>query len=165
MGRLFIGSGSKTEHPPLRNRTAVQRLSLIAILPVMNALDTSHSESLAASRDASQRFTAVRLPVEKPVEDVEDAVKKLKTCTSTELRRARQHHRRAIESLQDGGYSALPEDTRDDLLSHLRRNLEALNRALDARSSSSHSSSTASETTKDADTFFDHVRAFFRRLW
>jgi len=131
----------------------------------MNALDTSSSQSSAASRDASQRFAAARLPVEEPVDDVGDAVKKLNMCTSTELHRARQHHRRAIESLQDGGYSALPEDTREDLLSHLRRNLKALNQALDGRPSSSDASSTASETTEDADTLFDHVRAFFRRLW
>lgn len=129
----------------------------------MNAVDTSTPNS-ASSRDASRRFAAVRLPIEEPIGDLDEAVRKLKECSSTELRRARQHHRRALESLGQGGYSALSDSTRDHLIGRLRHNLKALNRALDAPSSAPDTSD-PSDATEEETSFSSRFRAFFRGLW
>jgi len=127
----------------------------------MNALQTSSDSS--SSLDAPQRFSAVRMPIEEPVEDFEEAVQKLKQCSSTELRRARQHHRRAIESLQQGGYTALSDATRSHLLNRLRHNLKALNHALDATTTSE--SQTPSDTDEEGGSFSSRFRSFFQGLW
>jgi len=128
----------------------------------MNALDTSFSQSRSATHGASQQFTAVRLPIEETVDEDEEVVEKLKTCSPTELRRARQHHRRAIESLQEGGYSALPDDTRKELLAHLRSNLEALNHALSTGASDAAGSESADASD---DSILPRLRAFVQGLW
>ena len=133
----------------------------------MTSPDTSPPETTSPSHDSSQRLAAVRMPIEEPVENFEDAVQKLRQCNSTELRRARQHHRRALESLQDGGYSALSEATREHLTGRLRTNLKALNHVLDTPSTAS-SEDTASSTNSDsehADSFSSRFRAFFQSLW
>jgi hypothetical protein len=127
----------------------------------MNALDTSSDSSSAL--DAAQRFAAVRMPIEEPVDDLNDAVRKLRQCSSTELRRARRHHRRAIESLQQGGYNALSASTRDHLLNRLRRNLKALNHALDATTTSE--SQPPSDADGDGESFSSRLRAFVQGLW
>jgi hypothetical protein len=129
----------------------------------MKAVDTSSSNS-ASSRNASQGLAAVRMPIDEPVGDLDDAVRKLKQCSSTELRRARQHHRRALESLRQGGYSALSESTRDRLISRLRHNLKALNRALDVPASGSDASPQTDGASEDA-SFASRFRAFFQTLW
>jgi hypothetical protein len=139
--------------------------SLTVSYTTMNALDRSSHQSRAASRDASKRFSAVRLPIEEAVEDVEDAVEKLEeTCSPTELCRAREHHRRAIESLQEGGYSALPEDTREDLLAHLRRNLKAVNQALASMDGGSADADSAG-TSENDESLPARLRTFVRGLW
>jgi len=129
----------------------------------MNALEMSSPQTDASSsRDASQRGSTVRLPIGEPLDDLEEAVGKLKSCSSTELRRARRHHRRAIESLQEGGYSALSEATRDHLLSRLRTRLKALNQVLDTSNGSDDSGSDSADTR---DSFSSRVGAFFQGLW
>jgi hypothetical protein len=103
------------------------------------------------------------MPIEEPVDDFEDAVRKLRQCDSTELRRARQHHRRALESLRDGGYSGLSGATRKHLEGRLRTNLKALNHALDTPTSDADPSDPPSGTSPDS--FSSRFRAFFQALW
>ena len=126
-------------------------------------------ESMTSSRSGSQRFSAVRMPVDEPIDDLEDAVQKLKQCSSTELHRARQHHRRALESLQNGGYTALSDSTRARLIDHLRDNLEALNLALEPDDVPSSNGSPQTETAdqnKDSDTSFSlRIQNFLESLW
>lgn len=135
----------------------------------MHASDTA-SQSMTSSRDGSQRFTAVRMPVEEPIDDLEDAVEKLRDCSSTELHRARQHHQRALESLQNGGYSALSESTRSRLIDHLRDNLEALNLALepedasDASPNGSPQPEDTGQTEKPEPSFSSRVTTFIQGL-
>lgn len=129
----------------------------------MKSPDTSSPDTPSTSPDPSQRLAAVRMPIEEPVEDFEDAVQKLRQCSSTELRRARQHHRRALESLRDGGYNALSEATRAHLTGRLRTNLKALNHVLDA--TPADSSTDAASTKEDTDSFSSRFRAFFQSLW
>lgn len=105
------------------------------------------------------------MPIEEPVEDFEDAVQKLRQCSSTELRRARQHHRRALESLQHGGYSGLSEATREHLVGRLRTNLKALNHALDTTAAASDESPPRSESESSEDSFSSRFRTFFQGLW
>lgn len=100
------------------------------------------------------------MPIEGPVDDLESAVQKLKCCSTTELRRARQHHRRALESLKNGGYTSLSESTRDDLITHLRQNVTALNRALE-----SDSPSRSAGTTTSSPPFWARLREIFQMLW
>lgn len=106
------------------------------------------------------------MPIEEPVDDLNEAVQELKKCSSTELRRARQHHQRAVEALQNGGYSALSEATRIHLMKRLRNNLEALNRALDT-SGTPHGSTSASQPSEERlpQSFSSRFRAFFEGLW
>jgi hypothetical protein len=104
------------------------------------------------------------MPIEEPVGDLDEAVHKLKQCSSTELRRAHQHHRRALESLRQGGYSALSEATRDHLIGRLRHNLKALNRALDAPSSAP-APSDSGDATEEPSSFSSRFRSFYRGLW
>lgn len=134
----------------------------------MTSPDSSPSSSRAAAKTAAQRFSAVRMPIEVPVENVEEAVEQLKRCSSTELRRARKHHRRALESLRTGGYSALSEATRDCLAARLRRNLKALNRALEPASSAEPSGSERAAPAPSSDSSGSvsaRIRAFIRGLW
>lgn len=125
----------------------------------MMPTDSSRSDT-SASIGPTQRFAAVRMPLEEPVDSFSEAVQQLQTCDSTELRRARKHHRRALASLQDGGYDNLPEATRRDLTDRLRNNLAALNEALEA---STNVASESSDT--DASSVSDRFRAFFRGFW
>lgn len=129
----------------------------------MKSPDTSSPDTPSTSPDPSQRLAAVRMPIEEPVEGFEDAVQKLRQCSSTELRRARQHHRRALESLRDGGYNALSKATRAHLTGRLRTNLKALNHVLDA--TPADSSADAASAEEDADSFSSRFRAFFQSLW
>lgn len=129
----------------------------------MSSPDTSSYQSQSSS-DPSRPFATVRMPIEEPIENVEDAVQKLQQCSSTELRRARQHHRRALESLRQGGYTALSESTKTRLIEHLRRNLKALNDALDPSSSSDHVTDQGS-TNGTAKSLSFRVRDFLRQLW
>jgi hypothetical protein len=75
------------------------------------------------------------MPIDGPVETMDAAVRKLRSCDPTELRRARRHHRRALAALENGSYETLTGDTREQLVRRLRLDLEALERALDERRS------------------------------
>jgi hypothetical protein len=136
----------------------------------MNPPDTPSSEPPSSSRDASQRFAAVRMPIEEPVADFADAVQKLQQCDSADLRRARQHHRRALESLQNGGYSGLSDATRKRLVGRLRANLKALNHVLDASGSADAPSSdeegeSDGEEERRTESISSHFRTLFQALW
>jgi len=134
----------------------------------MTSPDSSSSSSRTASKAAAQRFSAVRMPIDVPVDDIEEAVERLQRCSSAALRRARKHHRRALESLRTGGYSALSEATRDRLAARLRKNLKALNRALEpATSTEASGSETAAPapSTDSSGSVSARVRAFVRGLW
>lgn len=130
----------------------------------MNAKDTPSPESTSPPSGAAQRFSAVRMPIEEPVEDFDAAVDKLRQCASTELRRARKHHRRALEALQNGGYHSLSDATREHLVERLRNNLTALNRALDSSASSPETTSTETDASR-SDSFSSRFRTFFQGLW
>lgn len=119
----------------------------------------------ASSTEGAQRFSAVRMPIEEPIDDLDEAVQKLNNCSSTELRRARQHHQRAVEALQNGGYNALSDATRDHLLKRLRNNLEALNRALDTSNTSRDADPAKSSPETAPTSFSSRFRAFFEGLW
>jgi len=120
----------------------------------MTSTDTSSS-------DTRQRFAAVRLPIEEPVRDVDEAIAKLRQCDSTELRRARKHHRRALTSLQNGGYSCLSDATREHLSNRLRKNLDALNHVLSVPADAEREY----EPSSDASSMSSRFRAFFKGLW
>lgn len=124
---------------------------------------------MTSSPSGSQRFSAVRMPVDEPIDDLEDAVQKLKQCSSTELRRARQHHRRALESLQNGGYTSLSDSTRARLTDHLRENLEALNLALEPDDIPSPNGSLQSEEAESTgpsdESFSSRVKNLIQGLW
>jgi hypothetical protein len=108
------------------------------------------------------------MPIEEPVDDTDEAVAKLRQCDSTELRRARKHHRRALESLRNGGYSCLSDATRTHLAVRLRNNLEALNRALDATVAPAESAGEPASDdaeTEEASSISSRFRALLRRLW
>lgn len=99
----------------------------------MAATNTTSSRSGSPhTRNASDAFQTIRMPIEEPVTDLEEAVEKLKQCSTAELKEARRHHRRALEALDTGGYDALSEGTRGKLVERLHTNLEALNGALNA---------------------------------
>lgn len=121
----------------------------------MTSTDTSSSPGTA------QRFAAVRLPIEEPVQDFNDAIAKLEQCDSTELRRARKHHRRALESLRNGGYTGLSDATREHLADRLRKNLNALNHVLDTTTADAPNYEASSESTSISSRF----RSFFKGLW
>jgi hypothetical protein len=133
----------------------------------MPTTDTSVPES-SSSRPAAiaRRVSAVRMPIEAPVENTEAAVEQLRQCSSAELRRARRHHRRALEALRNGGYSNLSDATRERLTDQLRNNLEAINRALATGSDANPpSESTTSQDDDSTSSFSARVRAFFQALW
>lgn len=89
-----------------------------------------------SSHSSGDTFSSVQFPLEEPLSDLEEAVHKLEQRPSDELRRARKHHRRALESLHNGAYDALSDRTRERLLKRLHTNLEALKRALDTTAES-----------------------------
>lgn len=125
------------------------------------------TDSSPSANTAAQRFFAVRMPIDGPVDDLEETVERLRQCSSTALRRARAHHRRALEALRTGGYSALSEATRDRLADRLRSNLKALNRALDPSSSpeSASEAPASSPSSESSPSLSARVRSFFQRLW
>lgn len=125
----------------------------------MPAVDTPAPDSSSAS-PSTQQLTAVQMPIEGPVDDLEAAVQKLKCCPAPELRRAREHHRRALESLNNGGYTSLSESTRNDLIGHLRQNITALNRAL-----ASDSTNTSAEVSTSSSPLWPRLREVFQTLW
>jgi len=129
----------------------------------MTAKDAPSPESTSPSPGAGQRFSAVRMPIEEPVEDFDAAVEELRQCSSTELHRARTRHRRALESLQNGGYHSLSAKTREHLVGRLRNNLAALNQALDDASAQANGST---ETNDDQpSSFSSRFRTLFQGLW
>lgn len=84
-----------------------------------------------SSRSSDRPFSyTVRIPIDDSVDSMADAVQQLKTCNPQDLRRARRHHRRALAALEDGSYETLADDTRSQLVTRLRTDLEALDRAL-----------------------------------
>jgi len=133
----------------------------------MPTTDTSIPDSSSPRpAAAARRFSAVRMPIEVPVENTEAAVEQLRQCSSAELRRARTHHRRALESLRNGGYSTLSDATRERLTDQLRNNLEALNRALATGSGANPpSGSTTSQDDDRTSSLSSRVRAFVQDLW
>jgi len=129
----------------------------------MDAVDTSSPQS-SSSGDGSQRLAAIRMPIEEPVEDFDEAVQKLKQCSSTELHRARKRHRRALDSLGNGGYSSLSDATRERLHGQLRRNLDLLNQALESdRSGSVENDDSESRSTNTA--LLARLRNVFQNMW
>jgi len=96
----------------------------------MHLTASSFSQSDASRTPSSDTFSSVRLPLETPPSDFEEAVQKLRQRPGDELRRARKHHRRALKALRDDGYEALPDSTRERLISRFQENLTALNEAL-----------------------------------
>jgi hypothetical protein len=96
----------------------------------MQLTASSFSQSDASRNPSSGTFSSVRLPIETPPSDFEDAVEKLRQRPTDELQRARKHHRRALKALRDDGYEALPDATRERLISRFQENLTALNEAL-----------------------------------
>lgn len=104
------------------------------------------------------------MPIEGPVEDTEAAVEQLQQCSSTELRRARTHHRRALASLENGGYNNLSDATRERLSDQLRSNLEALNRAL-ATGTDDNSPPESPTPEGDAPSLFTRLWSFVQRPW
>lgn len=72
------------------------------------------------------------MPFEEDVpDDVDQMIQQLQQCDPADLRRARRHHRRALEALRNGCYEALGEDTRNQLIGRLQTDLDALNHVLD----------------------------------
>lgn len=96
-------------------------------------------------RPSDQTVSSVQLPLQSPPSDFEEAVQKLKHRPVDELRQARKHHRRALKALREGGYDALPDETREQLIARFHTALEALNKALETESSEGNASS--QETT------------------
>lgn len=131
----------------------------------MTSPDTTAADPSPSASDTSHRLAAVRMPIEGPVEDFADAVRKLQKCDSTTLRRARQHHRRALESLANGGYSGLSDATRDHLEDRLRTNLTALNHVLDTAEPDTSGDDDSSPESQKTNTFSSRFRAFFQSLW
>jgi BRCT domain type II-containing protein len=136
----------------------------------MSPSDSSSSSSANRSETetAVQRFSEVRMPVDVPADDPEEAVERLRQCSRPALRRARKHHRRALESLRTGGYSALSEATRRRLTDRLRSNLEALNQALEALGSAEASGTGADAPARSGGasrSATNRLRAFVRGLW
>lgn len=127
----------------------------------MSPTDISSPSASSSSANRSQRVSAVRMPIDEPIDDLDDAVAQLRECSSTELRRARKHHRRALTALQNGGYRCLPDATRDRLAARLQTHLDALNRALTPMDASD----APAEPADDTAALWSRVRAFFRGLW
>jgi len=127
---------------------------------------TLPSSSTSPSRPSAsgRHVTAARMPIEGPVEDTEAAVEQLQQCSSTELRRARTHHRRALASLENGGYNNLSDATRERLSDQLRSNLEALNRAL-ATGTDDNSPPESPTPEGDAPSLFTRLWSFVQRPW
>ena len=98
------------------------------------ASDASSSLQAIRPPHSSSSSTSSRLPLELPVDNqadtLEQMMNQLQRCAPEDLRRARRHHRRALEALRNGCYEALCEDTRDQLIGRLQVDLDALNRAL-----------------------------------
>jgi len=96
----------------------------------MQLTASSFSQSETSRTPSSDTFSSVRLPIETPPSDFEDAIEKLRQRPTDELQRARKHHRRALKALRDDGYEALPDATRDRLIRRFQENLTALNEVL-----------------------------------
>jgi uncharacterized membrane protein YccC len=90
--------------------------------------------SSASPSSASPQPTAASLPLDTRPDDLDELVRALRSCSPSDLRRARRHHRRALTALTDGCYDALSDETRRQLIRRLREDLTALNRALAATS-------------------------------
>ena len=108
--------------------------------PPSNTRHTSEASSTgwaARSPGSSSSITGDRLPLDLPVDDhaetFDQMMNQLQRCAPEDLRRARRHHRRALEALRNGCYEALCEDTRDQLIGRLQVDLDALNQALGDR--------------------------------
>lgn len=113
----------------------------------MHLTASSLSQSSASRSPSSDTFSSVRLPIETPPSDFEEAVQKLKQRPTDELRRARKHHRRALKALRDDAYGALPENTRDRLIRRFQENLTALNEALKTEEPTTETPSTEESTS------------------
>lgn len=91
--------------------------------------DMSTSTSSSASR-SSFSLRGFPSPLAESAPSFEDAVHTLQERDPSDLRRARRHHRRALEALKGGCYDALSEGTRERLIQRLTSDLEVLNAAL-----------------------------------
>ena len=80
---------------------------------------------------ASRPFSSTPLPLTDRPSDYETLVEELEARPPDELRRARTHHRRALEALRGGAYESLSAETRAQLVQRFRINMKALNEALD----------------------------------
>jgi hypothetical protein len=113
----------------------------------MQLTASSFSQPDAPGAPSSDPLSSVRLPIETPPSDFEEAVQKLKQRPTDELQRARRHHRRALKALRDDAYGALPEHTRDQLIRRFQENLTALNEALKTEESETESPSRSQAST------------------
>mgnify|MGYP006286517921 CR=1 len=103
----------------------------------LSTLDSSASSAQLPSRFSDADSFALQMPLDEAPEDFGQMVNQLETCDPEDLRRARRHHRRALEALRNGCYEALCEDTRSVLIGRLQADLDALNRVLRRASSGS----------------------------
>ena len=106
-----------------------------------STLSSPRQTDIAHERSFGDSFASVQLPLDSPPSDLEEAVHALRKRPTEELQRARKHHCRALKSLRDGGYDALPEETREQLVQRLQSSLTALNKALEPESSEANTSS------------------------
>jgi len=88
------------------------------------------------------------MPLDSPPSDFKEAVDALRQRPDEELRQARKHQRRALKALREGGYDALPEETREQLAQQFRTSLTALNEALETNASAPSPSSKAPDENK-----------------
>ena len=99
---------------------------------------------------ASRPFSSTPLPLTDRPSDYETLVEELEARPPDELRRARTHHRRALEALRGGAYESLSAETRAQLVQRFRINMKALNEALDEALDDSDASADSSPRTSSS---------------
>ncbi|PSQ95571.1 MAG: hypothetical protein BRD55_10055 [Bacteroidetes bacterium SW_9_63_38] len=129
---------------------------------LLSSMPADHNVGFpSSSLDIPKRFAPLQLSIEEPVHNLDEAIVQLKQCDSTELRRARRHHRRALGSLRNGGYSGLSETTREHHSGRLRKNLDAPSHVL----ASPTDADADYESSGDSQPLSSRIRAFSKRLW
>lgn len=101
----------------------------------------------------SPSFRGIPSSIAESAPSFEAAVRTLRERDQDDLRRARRHHRRALEALKGGCYDALSDGTRERLVRRLTSDLEILNAALGYSSTrdttTGHGVSVTSDTRRD----------------
>lgn len=104
-------------------------------------------------------FVSAQLPLDSPPTNVEDAVEALRQHSPEKLRQARKHQRRALKALREGGYDALPDETREQLAQQFRTSLTALNEALETMGTNASDASLPSDSPDQS-----QASSLFQRL-